>query len=51
MLECGCCGKHYQENTPYKNVWLCRTNNEKGVKACNSKQVPEEIFLKSQIKY
>lgn len=46
MLECGCCGKHYsRKTTPYKHVWLCRTNNEKGIKACNSKQVPEEILF------
>ena len=46
MLECGCCGKHYsRKTTPYKHIWLCRTNNEKGIKACNSKQVPEEILF------
>ncbi len=46
MLECGCCGKHYsRKTTPYKHVWLCRTNNEKGIKSCHSKQVPEEILF------
>jgi len=46
MLECGCCGKHYsRKTTPYKHIWLCRTNNDKGIKACNSKQVPEEILF------
>jgi hypothetical protein len=46
MLECGCCGKHYsRKTTPYKHIWLCRTSNDKGIKACNSKQVPEEILF------
>lgn len=46
ILECSCCGKHYsRKTTPYKHIWLCRTNNDKGIKACNSKQVPEEILF------
>ena len=46
MDECGCCGKHYsRKTTPYKHIWLCRTNNDKGIKACSSKQVPEEILF------
>ena len=46
ILEYGCCGKHYsRKTTPYKHICLCRTNNEKGIKACNSKQVPEEILF------
>ena len=46
IIECGCCGKHYsRKTTPYKHIWLCRTNNDKGIKVCNSKQVPEEILF------
>ena len=48
LLECGCCGKHYtRKTTPYKHIWLCRTNNDKGIKACNSKQVPEDILFET----
>lgn len=48
LLECSFCGKHYtRKTTPYKHIWLCRTNNDNGIKACNSKQVPEDILFET----
>ncbi len=49
-VRCGKCGKCFTRKTvapktPYeKQVWICRTFNQKGKAHCDAKQIPEEIL-------
>ena len=49
-VRCGKCGKYFTRKTaaaktPYeKQVWICRTFNQKGKAHCDAKQIPEEIL-------
>lgn len=47
---CGKCGKHFTRKTVAaktsyeKQVWICRTFNQKGKALCDAKQIPEDIL-------
>ena len=49
-ITCSCCGKHYcrsgKRNTAGEvyYIWTCQTKSQKGVKACDSKNIPEKML-------
>lgn len=51
-ITCGCCGKHYRRsgkrNTAEKvyYIWICQTKSQNGIKACDSKSIPEKMLQK-----
>ena len=50
LLVCASCGKHYRrKNTAGGPVWICPTFNSKGKAFCQSKQIPEDILVKTAL--
>jgi len=46
LIVCGKCGARYRHKvTATGPVWICTTFNQKGKKACPSKQIPEAALL------
>lgn len=48
MLKCGICGRGYShKNTASNEIWKCSYSIKKGIEACDSKQVPNDILIEA----
>lgn len=49
-ITCSICGKHYRRSGKRNTtgelyyIWTCQTKSNKGIRACNSKSIPEKVL-------
>lgn len=49
-ITCSICGKHYRRSGKRNSakelyyIWTCQTKSNKGIRACNSKSIPEKVL-------